>query len=213
MRFFLPAVISACLQAGGLSFAHTLYQLVKIGVVSSLGWRHSDMEDWSGRWLPPSSPVNFGQFYHRLINRRNFLSMSLLKQIPDPFCPCFRHTIVVFMAIFLPLWFLFITIGFQITHVWGKGENYFCVLILFSSNTYKGEEGCLLHTSELSLNFVILAYWWKENALSIFCTREMTTSGAEWCQQAPCVGRQPKRPYLTGRVDRDLAGYIWEHVA
>lgn len=185
MRFFLPAVISACLQAGCLSFAHTLYHLVNIGVVSSLGWRHSDMEDWSGRWLPPSSPVNFGQFYHRLINRRIFLSMSLLEQIPDPFRPCFRHTIIVFMAIFLPLWFLFITIGFQITHVGGKGENYFCVLILFSCNTYKGEEGCLLHTSELTLNFVILASWWKENALSVFCTKEMTTSGAEWCQQAP----------------------------
>lgn len=181
---FLPTVISSCLQAEWSAFAHTSYHMAKIRVVSSLGWRHPKMEDWSGRQLPPSPPVNFREFYHRLINRRIFLPISLPEQLPDPFCPCFRHTVVVFMAIFLPLWFPFITIGFQITHVWGKGEKYFCVLTLFSSNTYKGEQG-LLHCSEVSLDFVILTHWWKGNALSIFCTKERTTSGAEWCQQAP----------------------------
>lgn len=68
-----------------------------------------------------------------------FLSVSLIEHLPDPFWPCLKHVIVVFMAIFLPLWFPFITIGFQITHVWGKGGKYFCVVTLFCSNTYKGE--------------------------------------------------------------------------
>lgn len=68
--------------------------------------------------------------------------------------------------------------------MWGKGEMYFTVLTLFSSNTYKGEEGAVLYHPEVSLDFVSLAHWWKGNALPIFCTKERT-SGAEWCQQAP----------------------------
>lgn len=82
-----------------------------IRVIPSLGWRHPKMEDWSARGLPPSSPVNFGQFYHRLINRTIVLSISLPEQLPDPFHPCFRCTIVVFMAIFLPLWFLLLVLA------------------------------------------------------------------------------------------------------
>lgn len=106
----------------------------------SPAWRHSKVEDWSGRQLAPCSPVNFGQFYHRIINRRIFLSISLPKQHSDPFSPRFREIIIVFMAIFMatfsPSWFPLITIGFQINPVWSKEKKYFCVLTL-SSNTYK----------------------------------------------------------------------------
>lgn len=90
----------------------------------------------------PSS--EFWTVFPKLISRRFFLSISLPEQFLDGFSPHFSHTAVEFLDIFLLWWFPFITIGFQIAHMGGKQEKYFCVLTLFPSNTYKGKEGMFL---------------------------------------------------------------------
>lgn len=79
----------------------------------------------------------------------------------------------------------------------------------------RGNKGGFLQPSDVSLNFIILARWQRGNALSFFCTRKKDNIW-RWVVPAETFLLE-KRPrghrYLTMRLDGDLTGYIWEHVA
>lgn len=136
----VPGVASSCLQD-----MISPYHMVKIRVFSSLGWRYFNLEDWWGRWLLPSPPVIFGQFFHKVITRRFFLSISLPEQAaPRSLLSSFQTYRCWISCHFSPVMVSFYYHWLPNSSYVGKQEKYFCVLTLFSSNTYMGEEGRFL---------------------------------------------------------------------
>lgn len=145
----------------------------------------------------PSS--EFWTVFPKLITRRFFLSISLPEWFLDGFSPCFSHTTVEFLAIFLLWWFPFITIGFQIAHRGGKQEKYFCVLTVFPSNTYKGEEGRFLAPfwCDLIPSFVLIDR--KEMLFPFSAQRKEQRLELSGASRNPPAGEKTKRAQISNQ--------------
>lgn len=195
---FLLPLIGLYLQGRWSPTAHHLHPMMKIKVVSSLSWAHHMVEDWSGRWLLPTSPMHFGQLYHRSINGEKLCCHlthwatpgSILTLPQTRHCPIYGNSSPVTIS-FYYYWLL------NKSCVRQEGKH-FSVLTLFCSKTYK-EEGSLLYSSEVSINFWSLISSWllvKRKCLSYFLPREKDSSW-RWVMPAgtPCVVRKPKRAF------------------